>query len=650
MSSLESLFSSEIIRAFGWTLLHSLWQGAVIFLLALVLIMVLRKQGPKTRYAALCSLFLLIPALFSATFFMIYEPGKTVASEVVPVLSNEMAYQSDLLNRSAGDITWYSSIFDFLDQNTHWLVLTWFIGFIILLVRFSGSLLYLYRLRNTNLKAVPGEWKSLLNGLSGRMGIRKAVNLAESALVKVPVTAGYLKPVILLPLGTIAGVPPQMIEAILLHELAHIRRKDYLINIIQSVIEIIFFYHPVTWWLSEHIREEREHICDDIALSVSNDRINYIKALTTMEENNVQSVTLVPAMTGSRKKLLQRITRLAYPEKIRKGFMEGIVACLMLAGIALGISANAITASSDSVSGLYLDLPAEPDTIIAKSASGKVTITVYTDTIEEGDQDVINDMVESIDESVSDTKGDKKVVEKKVIVMKSMPDEVDHADSVSQVIVISDGDSVRVISSTVEVITGEPGDFSWESIPPVPDMPDMDEFNVYAAPGGQVVRGNTIMVSITILLIRLLLSPSPEHFEFYIDEEGVAKSAQEYEQAVREYEFQYRDMEDQQREMERQMRHEQRYIIAPGEPVAPLEWYSYDSPMQAMSTEKIIRQELREEGLVEPGKSYIVEISSKAMYINGEKQSKEVAKKFQHLVEGLDSGVLDENGTFKLVF
>jgi beta-lactamase regulating signal transducer with metallopeptidase domain len=619
MEAIGTWFSEEFVRAFGWTLLHSIWQGALIFVVAVIIVTWMRKSRPSARYRILFALFLLLPAVFIVTFLNIYEPfGGAVTTEMAgPDAAAWMNGDSPSFAVPA-ESPWYSPFRDFLDQNTHWLVFSWFIGFVILLFRFTGSMIYIQRLKRTNLEDVTGPWMELMGELSDKIGVSKVVRLAESSMVKVPLTAGYLKPVILLPLGTISGVSPQMIEAILLHELAHIRRRDYLVNLIQSVIEIIFFYHPVTWWISGRIREDREHICDDLALSISNDKITYIKALTAMEEQNIKPVTLAPAMTGSRKKLLHRVTRLAYPEKIRKGFMEGMVACLMLAGIILGISANAITSTSKEIRGLYLGIQPEPDTLVAKSSSGKVTVMVYTDTIREAEQDALQDVVESIEESVIDSDGDKKIVEKKVIVLRSDEGGVVTAgtsDSVTHVIVVKDGDSLKVISNTVTVISDESGNFTWESIPPIPEMPGM-----------------------------------PQHYEFYLDQEDFEKAAQEQEEAMREYEFQIRSMDGQNQLIERQLREGNQIIVAPGEPMPPMEWHSFEAPSAVNSTEKIIRQELREEGLISPGKSYIVEISSKAMYINGEKQLKETARKYQHLVKGLEPGILDESGTFKLLF
>lgn len=672
MNFMESILSSEFIRAFGWTLLHSLWQGLIFFLIAIALLMFLRKNNPRIRYLMLYGLLILLPLVFVITFLSVYRANTghsvTLPEAGIPEMTLFNGHQP-VTQLPANDPTvpWFSHIVKWLDRSTQWLSLLWFAGFIILLVRFSGSLIYIYRIRNFNLGEVPEEWKRTLRKLSVRIGLQKVVRLSESSLVRIPVTAGYLKPVILLPVGTISGVPPQMVEAILLHELAHILRRDYLLNIIQSVIEIVFFYHPVTWWLSGQVRQEREHICDDIALGVSKDRINYIKALTTMEEKNVQSVPLVPALTGTRKKLLNRITRLAYPEKIRKSFMEGIIACIMLAGLVLGISANAVTSASDETSPGYLPtaydlsgresgdkvtnfLPvsfisqevnshspspvtdsrsADPDTIVAKSGSGKVMVMVYTDTIREGDEDALKDMVESFEESIQDSKGSDKMVGKKVVVVTG--DDNDLA-GLGKVVITKEGDSIKVISGGKTIVLPQDYDttivtdggfqfYGFGNFPEIPEMPEIPDIK----------------------------------YLYHFDDDAV-KWAEEAEKAQKEFKFQWEEMdrareemELQRKEMDKQVR-EKHIIVTPPDVPDTWHWEGQYPEIPSGKTEKIIRQELREDGLVSHGKSYIVEIGSKSMFINGEKQPKEVARKYMHLVEGLEQGMLDDNGTFRIVF
>ncbi len=674
MNSLVSFLSSEFIRAFGWTLLHSLWQGMILFLVSAILMMLLRRKDPTIRYAVLYSLMALIPVFFLATFTVVYSAQTPVAmvsagqGDIVPAPG--LQPQATGLAPAGDRSVWFDSLRSFLDGSTHWMFLLWLSGFTIFFMKFTGSMLFLHRIRHYRLKEADRAWNERVRDLSHRIGLDQAVRLAESTLVSVPVTAGYLRPVILLPLGMLSGIPVQMIEAILLHELAHIRRRDYLLNLLQSFVEVVFFYHPVTWWLSGQIRQEREHICDDIALSVSKDRINYIKALTAMEEKNAPSVSLVPAITGPRKKLLHRITRLIHPEQARKGFMEGLVACFLLAGLITGISANVLNAgAADESAGVriptaydlsggesfenetnllpmsFIDPPAEtgiaapvlnpssgvtgPDTLEARSGSGKVTVRVYTDTIKEGDQETLEILVETLEDRIGDYERDKEMIEKEVIVLKKNAESL---DSLRKVIVIKEGDSVRVISRGNTIVL--PGDLDTTIV-------TEGGFQFYGFDPKRHAPG----------IIDL-----PEFRYEYFDD--AVKWAEEAPRLYRDYEFQWqeadkmhREVAKQHHEMQRKM-DEMRVIVAP--PGAPEVWHwTEQSPPAApavKSAERIIRQELRDDGLTVRGKKYVVELDGKAMYINGERQPRETYKKYKKLVESLEPMVLEGEEMFRMIF
>src|SRR5262249_55483729 len=147
-----------------------------------------------------------------------------------------------------------------------------------------------------------------LSRLAARLRVRMPVKLVESALVEVPTVIGWLKPMILLPAAALAGLDPRQLEALLAHELAHVRRHDYLVNLLQTAIETLLFYPPAVWWLSRRIREERELCCDDLAITVCGDGMVYARALATMEELRSAPALTLAADGGS---LLARIRRIA---------------------------------------------------------------------------------------------------------------------------------------------------------------------------------------------------------------------------------------------------------------------------------------------------------------------------------------------------
>ena len=140
--------------------------------------------------------------------------------------------------------------------------------------------------------------------------MKKTVRFVESGLAKTPMVIGYLKPIILFPLGTVNQLTQQEVEAVLAHELAHIYRNDYLLNIIQSFIEIIFYYHPAVWWISANIRTERENCCDDIAVKICGSSITYVKALVILDEIQPTPNLAMLFSSDSKNQLLNRVKRI----------------------------------------------------------------------------------------------------------------------------------------------------------------------------------------------------------------------------------------------------------------------------------------------------------------------------------------------------
>ena len=166
-----------------------------------------------------------------------------------------------------------------------WVVAVWLAGAMVFWLRLIGGWIFAERLRSSLVRPAPREWQQALDRLKNRIRVSRPVRLLVSSLVQAPAVVGWLRPVVLVPVGALAGLPPEQIEALLLHELAHIRRHDYLVNIVQSAIEALLFYHPAVWWVSGHIRAERELCCDDMAVSVSGDAVTYARALAELESD-----------------------------------------------------------------------------------------------------------------------------------------------------------------------------------------------------------------------------------------------------------------------------------------------------------------------------------------------------------------------------
>jgi len=193
------------------------------------------------------------------------------------------------------------------------MVVCWSVGVTLLSARLSGGWALTVRLRRRFVEPVTGAWQTTVERLARRLGIRGGVRLLESSKLEVPAAIGWLRPVVLLPAGLLTGLPADQLESILAHELAHIRRHDYLVNLVQSLIETLFFYHPGIWWISARIRTEREFCCDDLAVSACGNAATYARALAELEEfRSALPRPRVPrlAMAATGGELLRRIRRL----------------------------------------------------------------------------------------------------------------------------------------------------------------------------------------------------------------------------------------------------------------------------------------------------------------------------------------------------
>jgi beta-lactamase regulating signal transducer with metallopeptidase domain len=220
-----------------------------------------------------------------------------------------------------------------------WLVLVWLAGALALTLRLAGGWVLTERLRREPATPLARDWRETLARLARQLRVSRTVRLCESALVEVPTVIGWLRPVILIPASALVGLSAPQLEALLAHELAHIRRHDYLVNLLQSVAETLLFYHPGVWWLSERVRVEREHACDDLAVRATGDVLVYARALTTLETLRRQSQqganarTLVVAANGG--SLMQRIQRLIKAQPAATHGHSPLVASLTIVTLAL---------------------------------------------------------------------------------------------------------------------------------------------------------------------------------------------------------------------------------------------------------------------------------------------------------------------------
>jgi beta-lactamase regulating signal transducer with metallopeptidase domain len=353
MNLLGITISDQIVHALGWTLIHSLWQGAVIGLLMAGVMTYLRHRNARLRYMAYIAGLLLLFTASVITYSIIFHhngPVKQITSEQ-KTISDPLVSGVILLIRQGTSETLSSSItgikhtieatINFFETNTPVFVIIWIAGMLIFLIKLLGGLAYAHRLKSAKTRCTGEEILKRFMELKKKIGLSSKIDLLESVMVKVPMVVGCLKPVILLPAGVISGLPMQQIETILIHELIHIYRKDYLVNIFQSVMEVLFFFNPVIWWISRNIRIERENICDDMTLAYCQDSLTYARALASLQEIEQDIPVMATALTGRREQLLNRIYRIIGRPYFKPAFTEGIIPAIVILVIALTLSSHA---------------------------------------------------------------------------------------------------------------------------------------------------------------------------------------------------------------------------------------------------------------------------------------------------------------------
>ena len=311
MNVVQACLDSPVSTAIGWTLLHSLWQGAAIAVSLVPCLLVTRSA--RARYAAASLALISIVIAFGFTFV-------TVIPSTSGSVQTAITDFSGLAPSNIGSGAVYRIAFAAI---VPWLTLAWIAGVAIACIGQFAGWMSIQHLRWRGVCRASSDWQNQIGLLSARLRVSRVAVLLESSLAKVPMVLGHFRPMILVPIGLLSGMPPAQIEAILLHELAHIQRCDYLINIFQRAIEALLFYHPAVWWISRVIRTEREHCCDDLAVAALGNRHEYASALAALEQTRAEQEVI--AITGGN--LVKRIRRILYPPSVgdRKSSLAGAI-------------------------------------------------------------------------------------------------------------------------------------------------------------------------------------------------------------------------------------------------------------------------------------------------------------------------------------
>jgi len=321
MNVIDAINSSPLANAIGIALIHLSWQGLLIGGVLSMVLLALRESPPSRRYAA-CMVAMI--AMFAA-------PLVTVSAILLGV--------ADPLRGVAGHVSRAaaSGAAGWMHQALPWLTVGWGLGATGLQLRLALNWIRAKRLKMVGVSPLPVAWMVEWEDVRRRMGIARRVRVVESALARVPSVVGCLSPIVLVPAGLVGRLAPPQIRGIIAHELAHIRRHDHLVNLLQNVFESLFFFHPITWWVSDRLRAEREYCCDDLAMSVCGNRLQYAQALTSLDEFRARVGRSEVASTGG--PFMNRILRiLGQGKSSRAGRGRWIPPIALLAAALTGVA------------------------------------------------------------------------------------------------------------------------------------------------------------------------------------------------------------------------------------------------------------------------------------------------------------------------
>lgn len=316
-----SFASNSISSALAMSLLHFLWQGALIGLLAAVLLRFARNARPALRYAMACAALALCVLILGAQFLftLANEPSWTL-------LSSEAARQSGPVFYQISQSQWQALTAPVQPYLPSVLVL-WLAGVLALSLRLVLGMAWVHRTRYSALPSQDAGMQAMVNRLAGLLQLRCTVELRVCDRISTPMAMGILKPVVLLPAALLTRLSPELLEALLAHELAHVKRHDYAVNLLQRVVETVLFYHPVVWWLSRVIRNEREHIADDLAAEALGSKRRIALALSALSDWQPRQPLLATAAHGGQ--LMNRIRHLIAPQTTNISWKAAVPALLL---------------------------------------------------------------------------------------------------------------------------------------------------------------------------------------------------------------------------------------------------------------------------------------------------------------------------------
>jgi bla regulator protein blaR1 len=359
LTDAQQLFPDPFIYALGWTVIHSLWQGTFVACLMALILTGLQKKSAEVRYRVAGGALFASILMAVVTFFSLYMANHNHTTGFLYETAHfKMIHFTFLTQEESFGKQIYNYISFFLNEHLFYIVIAWLLGVEIFTMRLIGGFWMVMKIRRSPKIPLEPEWNDFIEMIREQMPFQQAVRIAESAAATVPMVIGWLKPLILLPIGTVNNMSASQVEAIIAHELAHIAGKDYLFNTLQTIAEILFYYHPAIWWISAVIRAERENRCDDAAVELCGNKMIYVKALVSMQELQKQmpktnkTLGLALSFAGPRKyPLLERVKRVLNQSQNKSNIMEKMTATGLILAIVSLLSISAKRANTTEING-----------------------------------------------------------------------------------------------------------------------------------------------------------------------------------------------------------------------------------------------------------------------------------------------------------
>jgi len=325
-------FTADLIQAFGWALLHSFWQAFFIFVCLRIVLLLWPQASSSIKYnlsyISLAGIF----TWFSVTLYLQVEAVRRVHQAAYLMIETGIrpsaAATVPAIYKSQAELT---GLFPGLEMWFPVLVAIYVAGVAVMTIKLTLDLLQLQQIKKKQVLPIDEAWEKHLQKLTAQLKIPRRVKLLISQYIQVPVMIGFLKPVILLPVAMFNNLTAEQLEAILLHELAHIKRNDYLLNIFQSIVETILFFNPFVWWISKNIRLEREHCCDDLVLTNQVQPLHYAKALVALEEYRLTVNAMAMAAADNKQHLFHRIKRIMEMKTKNINYTQKLLAVMIIA-------------------------------------------------------------------------------------------------------------------------------------------------------------------------------------------------------------------------------------------------------------------------------------------------------------------------------